>query len=385
MTDSIKLSTLTQLIQDSIQSRFDGEIFTVSARIMNVKKYISARRCYLTMEEYEYGAKITEIRAVFWSNAYSEIEKFEKVLKQPFKDGAEITCKVKVRYHKVYGLNLDVLQIDVAQALGTLELERQQTLERLVKEHPEQIQLIGNVYHTYNNRLELPLVISRIALITAPNSDGQRDFLQELKGNKHEYQFSVTEFLTTIQGDNAHELILEQLRLIEKRQEDFDVVAIVRGGGSISDFRPFDDYTLSAYVAGFPVPVFTGIGHDRNQSIVDLMAREQKTPTKVAALIVEHNFDFENVLIDLKTRMSEAVTGQLERATERLEQAKRIIRLSSPRDILRRGFAIITHEDKIVVDPSLIKEGMEIQTQLMNTTIHSTVTKKTKNEKQTDL
>lgn len=385
MTDSIKLSTLTQLIQDSIQSRFDGEIFTVSARIMNVKKYISARRCYLTMEEYEYGAKITEIRAVFWSNAYSEIEKFEKVLKQPFKDGAEITCKVKVRYHKVYGLNLDVLQIDVAQALGTLELERQQTLERLVKENPEQIQLIGNVYHTYNNRLELPLVISRIALITAPNSDGQRDFLQELKGNKHEYQFAVTEFLTTIQGDNAHELILEQLLLIEKRQEDFDVVAIVRGGGSISDFRPFDDYALSAAVARFPIPVFTGIGHDRNQSIVDLMAREQKTPTKVAALIVEHNFDFENVLIDLKTRMSEAVTGQLERATERLEQAKRIIRLSSPRDILRRGFAIITHEDKIVVDPSLIKEGMEIQTQLMNTTIHSTVTKKTKNEKQTDL
>ena len=385
MNDSIKLSTLTQLIQDTIQSRFEGEVFHVSARVMNVKKYESARRCYLTLEEYENGTKITEIRAVFWSNTYSEIEKFEKALRQPFRDGAEISCRVKVRYHKVYGLNLDVLQIDVAQALGTLELERQLTLERLVKENPEQVQLIGGVYRTFNNRLELPLVISRIALITAPNSDGQRDFLQELKGNKHEYQFAVTAFLTTIQGDNAHELILEQLRLIEKQQENFDVVAIVRGGGSISDFRPFDDYALSAYVARFPIPIFTGIGHDRNQSIVDLMAREQKTPTKVAALIVEHNFDFENTLIDLKSRMSEAITRQLERATEKLEQAKRIIRLSSPRDILRRGFAIIRHEDKIVVDPSLIQEGMEIQTQLMNETIHSTVTKKTKDEKQTDL
>jgi exodeoxyribonuclease VII large subunit len=385
MTDSIKLSTLTQLIQDTIQSRFEGEVFTVSARIMNVKKYESSRRCYLTLEEYEYGSKITEIRAVFWANAYSEIEKFEKALRQPFKDGAEITCKVKVRYHKVYGLNLDVLQIDVAHALGTLELERQQTLERLVRENPEHIQLIGGVYRTFNNRLELPLVISRIALITAPNSDGQRDFLQELKLNKHQYEFSVTEFLTTIQGDNAHQLILEQLRLIEQSKEPFDLVAIVRGGGSLGDFKPFDDYELCAFVARFPLPVFTGIGHDRNQSIVDLMAREQKTPTKVAAMIVEHNFDFENALIDLKTRMADAVADQFDRAKDRLEQAKRIIRLSSPRDILRRGFAIITHQDKIIVDPSMIMEGMELQTQLKNQTIFSTVTKKEKNEKEADL
>lgn len=385
MTDSIRLSTLTQLIQDTIQSRFEGEVFHVSARIMNVKKYESARRCYLTLEEYEQGTKLTEIRAVFWASAYSEIEKFEKILRQPFRDGTEISCRVKVRYHKVYGLNLDVLQIDVAQALGTLELERQQTLERLVKENPGQVQLIGGVYRTYNNRLELPLVINRIALITAPNSDGQRDFLQELKLNKHQYQFTVTEFLTTIQGDNAHLLILEQLKLIEERKEEFDLVAIVRGGGSIGDFKPFDDYELCAFVARFPLPVFTGIGHDRNQSIVDLMAREQKTPTKVAAMIVEHNFDFENALIDLKTRMTDAVADQLQRAKERLEQAKRIIRLSSPVDILRRGFAIITHQDKIVVDPSIIKEGMELQTQLKDTIIHSTVTKKTDHEKQADL
>jgi len=385
MTDPIKLSTLTQLIQDAIQSRFEGEVFTVSARIMNVKKYESSRRCYLTLEEYEYGTKTTEIRAVFWANAYSEIEKFEKVLKQPFKDGAEITCKVKVRYHKVYGLNLDVLQIDVAHALGTLELERQQTLEKLVRENPESIQLYDGVFRTFNNRLPLPLVISKIALITAPNSDGQRDFLQELKQNKHEYQFAITEFLTTIQGDNAHQLILEQLQLIEQSKEPFDLVAIVRGGGSLGDFKPFDDYELCVYVAKFPVPVFTGIGHDRNQSIVDLMAREQKTPTKVAAMIVEHNFSFENTLIDLRRRVTDAITRQLDRATEKLDQAKRIIRLSSPQDILNRGFAIITHNDQIVVDPNKITEHMQIQTILKNETIHSTVTKKTKYEKRVEL
>lgn len=385
MIDSIKLSELTQQIQDTIQTQFDGEVFWVSARIMNVKKYETNRRCYLTLEEYENGTKTTEIRAVFWANYYSEIEKFEKAIKQPFKDGTEIICKVKVRYHKVYGLNLDVMQIDLAHTLGTLELERQQTLEKLVKENPKTIQLFDGVYRTFNNRLPLPLIISNIALITAPNSDGQRDFQQEIKRNKHQYTFSVTEFLTTIQGDNAHKLILEQLKLIEKSKEPFDVIAIVRGGGSQTDFKPFDDYELSKYVANFPIPIYTGIGHDRNQSIVDLMAREQKTPTKVASLFVEHNFDFENTLIDLKTRLTDTIAEQLENAKEELDNAKRIVKLSSPQAILDRGFAIIMSNNKIVVDPKTITENSQLQTLLKNETIHSTVTKKTKNEKRFDI
>lgn len=385
MIDSIKLSELTQQIQDTIQTQFDGEVFWVSARIMNVKKYETNRRCYLTLEEYENGTKTTEIRAVFWANYYSEIEKFEKAIKQPFKDGTEIICKVKVRYHKVYGLNLDVMQIDLAHTLGTLELERQQTLEKLVKENPKTIQLFDGVYRTFNNRLPLPLIISNIALITAPNSDGQRDFQQEIKRNKHQYTFSVTEFLTTIQGDNAHKLILEQLKLIEKSKEPFDVIAIVRGGGSQTDFKPFDDYELSKYVANFSIPIYTGIGHDRNQSIVDLMAREQKTPTKVASLFVEHNFDFENTLIDLKTRLTDTIAEQLENAKEELDNAKRIVKLSSPQAILDRGFAIIMSNNKIVVDPKTITENSQLQTLLKNETIHSTVTKKTKNEKRFDI
>lgn len=385
MIESIKLSELTQQIQDTIQTQFDGEVFWVSARIMNVKKYETSRRCYLTLEEYKNGTKTTEIRAVFWADYYSEIEKFEKAIKQPFKDGTEIICKVKVRYHKIYGINLDVMQIDLAHTLGTLELERQQTLEKLVKENPKTIQLFDGVYKTFNNRLPLPLIVSNIALITAPNSDGQRDFQQEIKRNKHQYTFSVTEFLTTIQGDNAHKLILEQLKLIEKSQESFDVIAIVRGGGSQTDFKPFDDYELSKFVANFPIPIYTGIGHDRNQSIVDLMAREQKTPTKVASLFVEHNFDFENTLIDLKTRLTDTIAVQLENAKAELDKAKRIVKLSSPQAILDKGFAIIMSNNKIVVDPKTITENSQLQTLLKNETIHSTVTKTTKNEKRLDI
>src|SRR5205823_931371 len=135
----------------------------------------------------------------------------------------------------------------------------------------------------------------------------------------------------------------------------------------------------------FPIPIFTGIGHDRNQSIVDLMAREQKTPTKVASLFVEHNFEFENNLIGLKTRLTDGVSAQLERAKENLDHAKRIIRLSSPQAILNRGFAIITSNNKIITEPKDINENMELQTLLKNESIHSIVTKKINNEKQFDI
>ncbi|MEO6231060.1 MAG: exodeoxyribonuclease VII large subunit [Ferruginibacter sp.] len=385
MQEHISLSELVGQIQDSIQTKFEREVFWISARIMNVKKYETNRRCYLNLEEYQQGTKTAEMKAVFWANYYSEIEKFEKYIKQPFKDGTEIICKVKVRFHKVYGLNLDVLQIDVAHTLGTLELERQKTIEKLLKENSATIQLFDGVFRTYNNRLSLPLVIEKIALITAPASDGQRDFQQEITKNKHNYSFLVTEFLTTIQGDNAHKLILEQLQLIEKSEQNFDVVAIVRGGGSLTDFKPFDDYELSAYVANFPIPVFSGIGHDRNQSIVDLMAREHKTPTKVASTFVEHNFEFENNLIELKEHFFELVKEQIQHAEDKLNNAKRIVKLSSPQAILNRGFAIVMSNDKIVIDPKEIQLNSALQIMLKDETIYSTVTKKTNNENRFDI
>lgn len=381
----IKLSELTGLIQDTFQENFGGEVFLITAQITDVTRKEADRRCYLKFIEKENGRTTAEIRAVFWSNYYSQIENFEKQTKQRFANGIEITCAVRVRFHPVYGLNLDVLQIDLAHTLGTLELERQQTLERLVKENPKTIQLYDGVYRTLNNRLPLPLVIENIALITAQSSDGQRDFLQEIKKNKHGYTFSVKEFFVTIQGDNAHRQILEQLERIESEQKKFDVVAIVRGGGSQTDFRPFEDYELSKRVAEFPVPVFTGIGHDRNQSIVDLMAREQKTPTKVASFIVEHNFEFENRLIDLRTNFFTAVREQLEHAQEDLKNAKRIVKLASPQAILDRGFAIITANNKIITEPAEIEEQMELQTLLRNAIIHSMVTEKSKNEKGLDV
>jgi exodeoxyribonuclease VII large subunit len=371
----IKLSTLVHQIEDAIDNEFGNEAYWVSAQIANVKKQEMQRRCYLTLEDYEEGIKTAEIRAVLWANFYTQIEQFEKNTGQEFKSGIEIVCKIKVRFHSVYGLNADIIEIDAAHTLGTLELLRQQTLEKLVKENPKTIQLYDGVYRTFNNRLPLPLVINRIALITAPNSDGKRDFVQELTANRHAYSYIISPFLTTIQGDTAHVLILEQLHAIEREYENYDAVAIVRGGGSSSDFKPFENYELALTVAHFPLPIISGIGHDRNQSIVDMMAREQKTPTKAAAFFVDYNFEFENRLLNLKSSIYTAIKDQLQNANTQISHAKRFIKMVSPQTILDRGFAIISLNNKIITDPTLITEQSEIETQLGDAIITSTVTK----------
>ncbi|MEI6311364.1 MAG: exodeoxyribonuclease VII large subunit [Bacteroidota bacterium] len=381
MQEHIPLSLLAEQIQQTIQNQFEQDSYWVSARIMNVKKYESNRRCYLNLEESKNGTKIAEMKAVFWSNYYSEIEKFEKYIQQPFKDGTEIICKVKVRFHKIYGLNLDIIQLDIAHKLGALELERQQTLEKLLLSNQSSIKEIDGQYFTYNNQLALPLVIKNIAFITAANSDGQRDFIQELAKNKHAYNFHIDEYLCTIQGEQAHELILEQLALIVKNKHPYDIVVIVRGGGSLGDFKPFDQFELANKVANYPIPIFTGIGHDRNQSIVDLMAREFKTPTKVAAYIVDYNFEFENRLLRLKERIFDRIDTQITAAKESLAYAKRMIKLASPEAILDRGFAIIKQAGEIITDPKKIKTGTAISTYLKDEIIESVIQKKEKNEK----
>jgi exodeoxyribonuclease VII large subunit len=308
------------------------------------------------------------------------VVRFEKLSGQPFANGLEITCNVRVRFHKRFGIDLEVLEIDHSYALGKLETERQQTLDRLVTENPTLIRLVDGQYFTSNKSLELPIVLQRIALVTAPDSDGQRDFKQEITNNPYGYAFSVTEFLTQIQGDNSSNLIIQKLKQIEVEKESFDVVAIVRGGGSQTDFKPFDDYELSKYVASFPLPIFTGIGHDRNTSIVDLMARQHKTPTKVASSIVEHNFNFESEIIELKDRLLETTERMIDKAKDNLLQMKRTVKAYSPATILNKGYAIITRNDQIIIDPKDIKPNTEIKTILKNELIHSTVTKKSKHE-----
>ncbi len=379
-----KLSELISDIDSTIKNRFGGKTFWIKAEITDVKKQQDKRWCFLKFIEKDGNTITTEMKGVFWANSYNYIEEFEEETQQKFVSGLEITCNVRVRFHKRFGMDLEVLEIDFAYAIGKLERERKQTLERLVNENPL-IRLIDGYYSTPNNRAELPMVFQHIALITAPNSDGQRDFTNVIEQNKYGYAFAVTPFLTQVQGDNAPMLILEQLRLVEASKADFDVVVIVRGGGSDIDFKSFNDYELARQIALFEKPILTGIGHDRNTSITDLMARQLKTPTEVAGFILDNNYGFENNLLRIKERILQLAEDTIDNAKDELKHYKQRVKNLNPTTILKKGFAIVYTGDKIVTDPKSIITGTEIKMHLQQDIITSTVTQKEKNEKEYDL
>lgn len=407
MPTLMRLSELVNEIQDTIESRFEGTAYWINAEITDVKKYADKKWCFLKFIEKEGFSITAEIKGVFWGATFHHIEKFERQTGQLFSNGLQINCLVRVRFHKRYGLTLEVLEIDLAYALGKLAIEREAVLNRLQKENPEQIQLIDGRFVTFNNSLPLPIVMQRIALITAPASDGQRDFLQELEKNRYGYAFDVCEYLVQIQGDSSSGLIRQQLQLILTEKVAFDVVIIVRGGGSQTDFKPFDDYELSKNVACFPIPILTGIGHDRNTSIVDMMARANKTPTKAATTVIDHNLSFEQELLSLTDRFFKGVNEMLDQRSlalstlktdftialslyfknrkNELDAIRRLVKNLSPSRLLTKGFAIVMQHDTIITDPSKIDENTVIKTILKTTIIHSNVTEKTPYENQPEL
>ncbi|MEP7143358.1 MAG: exodeoxyribonuclease VII large subunit [Ferruginibacter sp.] len=379
-----RLSELVNEIDAIIHNRFAGKTFWIKAEITDVKKYGDKRWCFLKFIEKDGNIITTEMKGVFWSNTYHHVENFEKETQQLFASGLEITCNVRVRFHKRFGLDLEVLAIDFAYAIGRMEIERKQTLERLVREN-QGIRLLSNGnFSTLNNRLELPTVFQKIALITAPNSDGQRDFKEVIEKNKYGYAFLIKEYLTQVQGDAAARLITQQLENIKSAKEAFDVVVIVRGGGSDTDFKSFNTFELAGYVADFPLPVLTGIGHDRNTSIVDLMARQHKTPTEVATFIIDNNMSFEQDVLQLKERFFSGIKGLVDMAQKKLIYNNRIIKSSSPKTILNKGFAIIMQNDKILTDPQMIHVNDEVQAILKNEILYSTINKKETNENKID-
>lgn len=370
---AINLSQLLYKIDETLQSQFGFQTFWIKAEITDVKKYESKRWCFLKLIEKKDTEIIAEMKATAWSQGYVFIEQFERLTQQHFANGLQIICKVKVKYSIKYGLSFDVLEIDNSFALGQIELQKQATLKRLVDESNGLIIKEDEHYFTPNKKLKLPVVIQKIALITAQNSDGQRDFNNELLNNNYGYAFEVDEYLCQIQGDKAHENIIIQFEKIRSSNIHYDCVAMVRGGGSETDFKPFEQYELANLVANFPIPIFTGIGHDRNTSIVDLMARQLKTPTKVAAHIVDHNYMFENNLLYQFNQIEQNIALKMDRAKQNLVNLKRLLQSLDPQNVLKKGYALVKLNNKIINDVTQLQKGNEIETYIKNTKILSVI------------
>ncbi len=272
-----------------IRSTFDATYWVV-AEVANVS--IAARgHMYLELVEKDQNQIVAKARANLWSYKKKQIiSSFEEVTKQSVKTGMKLLLQLSVEFHPVYGISFQIHDIDPAYSLGELERERQETIKSLEKEG-----LLD-----FNKQYILPEVIQKIAIISSKTAAGYQDFLTQLQNNSSGYTFQSELFPSTMQGDQAGASIIKALEKVEKNKTSFDVLVIIRGGGSNLDLACFDEYELNARLAQCILPVLSGIGHERDTSVTDMVAHTRlKTPTAVAAFILDHNNQFEEQLQDL--------------------------------------------------------------------------------------
>jgi exodeoxyribonuclease VII large subunit len=376
MEQTLTLSELLYQVDEAIEAFFGGEIFWIKAEITDVKKYPSKRWCFVTLVEKDGEQIIGKAKANIWNTGYASVLKFEEATKQEFGNGLEIICAVTVKHHKVFGLSFEILNIDTTFAVGKIQEEKELTLEKLLRNHPKTIQLIEGQYYSYNQQILMPAVPQRIALLTAQNSDGLRDFVKELQENNYGYQFVVDAYYIGVQGDGASATIVEALQQVQTQIDKYDVLVMVRGGGSQLDFKPFNNYDVCALIANFALPILTGIGHDANVCIADLMARGFKTPTKVAHFIVDRCMQWEQSILQLQDKANRKAQDKLQQETNYLQQIKRILKASNPELLLQKGYAIVRDLDNVITSTNEVYDNQNLQIQLANGQIEVVVKNK---------
>jgi exodeoxyribonuclease VII large subunit len=297
---SIKLSELTSQIQQVIDGAFGHKTFWIIADITNYTYKPQSNYHYFELvEKDKTAAKIlAKVAGRAWGNASLNISNFEKATGQKFKNDINVLIQVSVQYNPSFGLQLNLLDIDTNFTLGLFEQQRKETLERLLRENQAFIKRAGEGYITRNSELALNQVIQRIAVISSDTSAGFQDFKHTLEHNPFDYKFYIDDYFALVQGDgNAKQFLARVIEVFES-QKPYDALVIIRGGGAQTDFLIFDNYELNRAIAKFPIPVITGIGHQKNETIADLMAHTStKTPTKAAEFIIAHNRAFEDNLI----------------------------------------------------------------------------------------
>ena len=409
MQNHLTLSQLQKLVKATLDEAFALPVW-VSAEIAEIKINYSGH-CYLELVEKggDNGVPLSQARAVIWRTAYARIAGyFEAETGQRLAAGIRILARVMISYHELYGFSLNILDIDPTFTLGDMERQRQITIERLQREGVWDI----------NRENPLPQVVQRIAIVSSRQAAGYQDFCKEL--GKSPYAFSLTLFDAFMQGAGAEDSIVAALDAVADRMDDFDAVVLIRGGGSASDLNCFNAYRLCAHIAQFPLPILTGIGHDKDTSVADMVAHTAlKTPTAVAGWLVERmtqaegwldyaalqlhdatkaamhasevrlerlSGDLRQMSGNLLTRqrlraehlsalLPEAVRNFLARQATRLDNAAELIAGRSPERILRLGFAVVRTGGKAVVSARGVRKGDALEIEVADGTIHGTAQK----------
>ena len=354
---SIRLSELTNQIQSVISDVFGSRTYWVIADITSYTYKPQSNYHYFELvEKDKSSAKIlAKIAGRAWGNASVNISNFERVTGQQFKNDINVLIQVNVQYNPSFGLQLNLLDIDTSFTLGKFEQQRKETLEKLVRDNAGFIQLVNGQYITRNSQLLLNKVMQRIAVISSDTSAGYLDFKHTLENNTFGYQFEIDDYFALVQGEGNAKQFLAKLISVFESGKQYDAVIIIRGGGAQLDFLIFDNYELSRAIAKFPIPVITGIGHQKNETIADLMAHTStKTPTKAAEMLIAHNRNFEESVLALQQQMLIKTFQLLSHHKDQLTRLNHITINSAKNHLHEQHKKIINLSGMILTNPKII-------------------------------
>ena len=341
----IPLSALLRDVKQTLVDRFLSPMW-VTAEIAEIKLHASGH-CYLDLVEKgtKEGIPKAQARAVIWRSHYSQIAaRFTTETGQALGVGLQILASVLVSYHELYGFSLQIINIDPTFTLGDMERQRHETITRLQEEGLWEL----------NRSQELPIVAQRIAIVSSSQAAGYRDFCKEIEHSS--YAFRCTLFEASMQGVQAEESLISALTAIAAQHTDFDLVVVVRGGGSTSDLNCFNTYGLCAALARMPLPVITGIGHDKDQSVADLVAHTAlKTPTAVAGWLIERLSAIDAYLQGAALQLHDAVLRTERNAALQLERMQNLLQQYAREALLRRSLQLEQHATQL---PQLVRTAL---------------------------
>lgn len=308
----LSLFELNQLVRRSVRTCLPDE-YWVQVELSDVRANYSGH-CYLecVQKDPKSNSLIAKARGIIWSNVFSQLKPyFEQETGQAFVSGIKVLVKVTVDFHELYGYSLTIVDIDPAYTLGDMARRRREILLRLQEEGVLSL----------NKELELPVLAQRIAVISSATAAGYGDFCNQLENNAFGFAFYPRLFPAIMQGERVEASVIAALDRIYAESEKWDVVVIIRGGGATSDLSGFDTYDLAASCAQFPLPIITGIGHERDDTVIDLVAHTRvKTPTAAAEFLVNHLRQTAEQLENYAYYIRQEVPVRLNREKERLER-----------------------------------------------------------------
>ena len=352
--------TLKQL-QRQIKLLIEGALplpVWIVAEVAELKVNYSGH-CYMELvekSEPKRGGTSTptaQARAVVWRSQWAMLAPyFRQQTGSELEVGMKILAKVLVSYHELYGLSLQISDIDPSYTLGEAERQKQMTIA----------QLKADGVWDMNRELTMPYLVQRIAVVSSASAAGYRDFINELREGG--YAFRCDLFDAVVQGAAAEESICAALEEVALKQEQYDAVVMIRGGGSASDLSCFNSYRLCSYVAQFPLPILTGIGHDKDTSVADMVAHTPlKTPTAVAAWLTDRMARIDGWLEDMRVQLTQLVGAMTRREELRLEQLAAELKLQAATYCQRAATSLELMREQVLglVQQRLVRERMRIE------------------------